>query len=66
MRHLCSVTGVTPGLRLLGSAEKVDIRRCQQAERQVATSSKAARRARRVARAAEAESSVADYAAGSF
>ena len=66
MRHLCRVMGVTPGLRLLGSAEKVDIRRCQQAERQVAASSKAARRARRVARAAEAESSAADYAAGSF
>ena len=47
MRHLCSVIGVTPGLRLLGSAEKVDIRRCQQAERQVAASSKAASQPRR-------------------
>ena len=65
MRHLCDVMGVTPGEHLLASAEKTDARRLQQAERQTKASTKEARRARRVARAAESEST-ADYAAGAF
>ena len=65
MRHLCDVMSVTPGEHLLASAEKTDARRLKQAERQTKALTKEARRARRVARAAESEST-ADYAAGAF
>ena len=65
MRHQCEIMGVAPGQQLLASAEKTDARRLRQAEHQVEASTKEARRARRVARAAEAQST-ADYAAGSF
>ena len=65
MRHLCDVMGIAPGEELLASAKRRDARRLQQAERQMEASTKEARRARRVARAAEAQST-ADYAAGAF
>ena len=56
--------GVALGEQLLASAEKTDARRLRQADRQTEASTKEAR-ARRVARAAEAQST-ADYAAGNF
>ena len=65
MRHLCDVMGITPGEELLASAKRRDARRLQQAELQMEASTKEARRARRVARAAEAQST-ADYAASAF
>ena len=57
--------GVALGEQLLASAEKTDARRFRQADRQTEASTKEARCARRVARAAEAQST-ADYAAGNF
>ena len=63
MRHLCEVMGVARGQRLMASAGKTDARRLQHAERQMTASTKKARCARRLARQAEAQSTV-DYAAG--
>ena len=64
MSHQCDVMEVPLGTRLLASAEKADSRRLNQVQRQAAASTKEARWARRIARAAESGS--AYYAAGEF
>ena len=48
------IMGVTPGVQLLASAEKTDVRQLREAERRPEASTKEARRTRRVARAAYA------------
>ena len=59
MRRLC----IASGERLIASAEK---KRMREVERQAEASTKTARRARRFTRAAEADASASDYAAGEF
>ncbi|MEG7524040.1 MAG: hypothetical protein M3H12_13215, partial [Chromatiales bacterium] len=66
MRRLCDAMGIASGERLVASAEKADRKRLRGAEQQAQASTKAARRARRVTRAAEADASASDYAAGAF
>ena len=66
MRRLCDAMGIASGTRLIASAEDADRRRLLEAERQTEASTKTARHSRRIARAAAAEASTRDYAAGEF
>ena len=50
--------------RLVASAEKAERKKMREAERQIEASTKTARLARRFTRAAEADASASDYAAG--
>ena len=66
MRRLCDSMDIASGERLNASAEKADRKRVREEERQDEASTKTARRAPRFTRAAEADASASDYAAGGF
>ena len=63
MQRLYGTMGITSGERLIASADR---KRVREAGRQAEASTKTARRARRFTRAAEADASASDYAAGGF
>ena len=69
-RHVKAVTaanmGIASGERLIASAKKADRKRLHEAERQAEASTKTMRQARMTTRAASAEASASDYAAGEF
>ena len=66
MRRLCDTMGIASGERLIASAKKADRKRLHEAERQAEASTKTMRQARMTTRAASAEASASDYAAGEF
>lgn len=66
MQRLCDTMGIASGERLIASAKKADRKRLHEAERQAEASTKTMRQARRTTRAASAEASASDYAAGEF
>ena len=65
MQNLCAAMGIVSGARLVASAKKADAQRLAQSLRREQASTKEARKARKVARAAAHGSSV-DYAPGAF
>ena len=65
IRKLCDAMDIMPGTRMVASAQKADAQRLRQSLRQAQVSTKEARRARKVARAARQDSSTG-YAPGAF
>ena len=65
MRRLCDAMGIASGTRLITSLKMLTEGGCS-TERQTEASTKTARHSRRIARAAAAEASTRDYAAGEF
>ena len=65
MQKLCVAMGIVSGAWLVTSAKKADAQRLAQSLRRAQTSTKEARKARKVARAVAHGSSV-DYAPGAF
>ena len=66
IQKLFSAMDIVPGRHLVASAVKADSERLQQSLRQAEASTKGARQARRVARAAAQDTSSQDYAPGAF